>query len=164
MQTRRSRRSCQTPQHMNESRWSACKKAQHMQHTSHLRQNDALDTITASSREVFAAVYSPTYLTVVVDGSPCRSVCLSEAVSLSFCLLPSGPSPHFSGPQSYCCPNNPFSQKPKKSFGVGWWGGCEYTVWINYPNSSIWPPIKTLRWKIVTFIFVYTSLSWIWRR
>lgn len=64
-----------------------------------------------------------TYLKVVVCVLLCIFVCLFGAASLSFCLLLFGPSPHFSGLLSYCCPNNPSSRKKRRKRGSRGGGG-----------------------------------------
>lgn len=89
------------------------------------------------STYIFVAIsstiaFEKTYPTVVADGSLCISVCLSVTVCLSFCLLLSGPSPHYVGLLFYCCPNTPSSQSPNKKKKMFLWMGNECKV-----NSKI---------------------------
>lgn len=58
-----------------------------------------------------------THLKVAICAWPCRSVCLSEAVSRFSCLLPVAPSLRSSDPRSCCCPSSPSFPWKRRSRG-----------------------------------------------
>lgn len=81
-------------------------------------QTEALPEKQQAEKDGVKKNKNQTHLKVVVCVLLCISVCLFGAAFLSFCLLLFVPSPHFSGLQSYCCPNNPSSRKKKGKKGV----------------------------------------------